>query len=134
MVSPWSRFQNAVLTFPVYEEEFVIDPETGNPTRMSKPLQVLASLRPSNQSGLDVRELPGLNPSAIAMKGYAVEPKYLPGTIRQQDKAGIVITDAATGNQLTGEFIIDSLVQSRFGVVTQALGTKIEGYFQQTGG
>lgn len=128
---------NATLTFKVGTGLFTADPETGNPIESSTNLVVKASLSQKKNSG-GKSEVPGLNPSAIEVEGRAIYVLESNGAKNKSipplpTNAAIVFTDAATGQELRGAIVLDTVVQSKFKAVSKALGTKISGYFVEAG-
>ncbi len=121
MVSPFKGFENATLILKVPGESVVKVngnwvPETTNQT-------YTANLKPSNSR---VRNEVGLNGPNIFLKGYLIDPQWLPNTVKLPLKVSCTINMQNGGTQ-TGILEISATPSSGFGVES-VTGQKIEGY------
>jgi hypothetical protein len=127
--SPFADNANALLTFKVATGLTQEDPRTGNPIPIVGTVEIKAMLQrpklnPKNlaMTGLDQTEAP--------LEGRAVDPQYLPSSIQIGARAECAIVDLFTGTEQLGEFVITSIQQSAFAVVTEVLGSVFEGRFK----
>lgn len=122
---------NATLIFDVPTGAIVIDPKTGNRIPTEKSLIVKASLKAAKSN---FNEIPaGIDPMSVYVDGRSLTPKFLPATIKAGMRAQCTIVDLATKQKQTGQFVLSPIVPSRWKPVTKTLGSKLIGYFIQSG-
>jgi hypothetical protein len=125
--SPFAENANALLTFKVGTGLFRRDETTGNQDEIYGTLEVSATLSQS-ENPVNV-EMFGPDRTRMLLKGYAVDPQYLPHNIQVGTPATCALVDLYTGAEIIGEFRITSLLQSQFPQVTEVMGSQIQGWF-----
>lgn len=123
MVSPFKGFENSVLTLKVPGESVV--KLNGNWVPETTEETYTANLKPSNPK---VRNEVGLNGSDIFLKGYLIEPQWLPNTVKLPLKVNCTINMQNGGTQM-GILEISATPSSGFGVES-VTGQRIEGYLK----
>jgi hypothetical protein len=136
MGHPLKAATNAELIFQVGTGVFYINPADGNEIEQFDTVKVIATMkidegyRPQDKQDL------GANTNVFYLTGNVIDAgngsKFMPSTIAEQQKGKCTITDPATGNTLKGNFVITSLMQSRWKQVTKALGSSFSGYLIRT--
>lgn len=121
---------NALLIFKVGNGLFQEDPATGNQIQISVPLEIKCMLkRPKTASQSE--QLIGNDQMKTILEGRAIEPMHLPQEITTGARAQCSMFDMFTGNEEHGEFIVETVLQSPFAVVTEILGSYIKGEFKR---
>lgn len=128
MGSPFRSAANAVFSVPVSSGAFTTD-AVGNQVETTTITTLKAYLSLDFIMEKVLQQPVSTNRTEIYMVGYAVDPKYLPASIRTGDTLDCTITDAASGNVMTGKFVFSLLVQTPWKAVPKALGNKFKGYF-----
>ena len=121
MGSPFKGFENATLILEVPGDSVV--KVNGNWVPETTEQAYTANLKPSNPR---VRNEGGINGSDIFLRGYLIEPQWLPNTVKLPLKVSCTITMQNSGTQ-TGILKISATPSSGFGVES-VTGQKIEGY------
>lgn len=128
--SVFAENANAILIFSVGNGFFQEDPTTGNQIQSSAPLEIHCMLKRPKVSS-QVEQSSGNDQLRTVLEGRAIEPMYLPQEISTGAKAQCTMRDVFTGNEEHGEFIVESVLQSPFAVVTEILGSYIKGEFKR---
>jgi len=129
MPSPFSPFQNAILTFQV-PTNIVTTNAVGNRVVQTTPVEILAMLKPVKNAA-EVQRYLGDDSSAELMKGYLIEPLQLPANLHPPvEGTATIIT--ALGITETGTFELQPLSQSPYltGVKVDFLN-KVVGIFRR---
>lgn len=132
VLTPYLAPANAVLTFESVPTGVWVTDSVGNETEVMGEEIIEASLKPINKQEFSA-QIPGVNFGTSYYRGRCVNPRLV-STMKVGDRPKCTITDAATGDTQTGEFVITLLQQNAFRAITTTLGTRFEGYFQQVGG
>lgn len=128
--SVFAENANALLIFKVGSGLFQEDPTTGNPIQMSVPLEIKCMLKRPKVSS-QTEQMIGNDQMKTVLEGRAIEPMHLPQEITTGARAQCTMFDVFTGNQEHGEFIVETVLQSPFAVVTEILGSYIKGEFKR---
>lgn len=128
--SVFAENANALLIFKVGSGLFQEDPATGNPIQMSVPLEINCMLKRPKVSS-QTEQMIGNDQMKTILEGRAIEPMHLPQEITTGARAQCTMFDVFTGNQEHGEFIVETVLQSPFAVVTEILGSYIKGEFKR---
>ena len=121
---------NALLEFKMATSDYQIDPATNNRIPIVGTIQITVYLKRASLRTTDV-PLSGADQTGLLLDGRAVDPQFLPPTLRVGTRGNCTITDLYTGNQETGLFEVTELHQSAFPSVTESLGSYIQGLFRQ---
>jgi hypothetical protein len=128
--SVFAENANALLIFKIGSGLFQEDPATGNPIQMFIPLEIQCMLkRPKTSS--QPEQLIGNDQMKTILEGRAIEPMHLPQEITTGARAQCTLFDVFSGNKEHGEFIVETVIQSPFAVVTEILGSYIKGEFKR---
>lgn len=91
--SPFTKFANAELVFPVEGKKVETDPITGNEIPKPESVKVTALLEPSQKTASNkVIEQVGANRAVELLEGYLVNPLELPVGIVPGMKANATLT------------------------------------------
>lgn len=121
---------NALLIFKLGSGLFQEDPATGNQIQMSVPIEIQCMLkRPKTSSQSE--QLIGNDQMKTILEGRAIEPMHLPQEVTTGARAQCTLFDVFSGNKEHGEFIVETVIQSPFAVVTEILGSYIKGEFKR---
>lgn len=124
MSSPFASLENASLIFSVPSQQMDAD-EWGNITPVADKLTVRcwlsATALPGQKAVVDV-VLPGVDESAQNLKGYCIEPMFLPDYITHGSEA------IATIGSEKGRFI---LYRGLDGIATPVTGSPLSGVFRR---
>jgi hypothetical protein len=126
--SPFEENANAVMTFKVGTGIYQRDPDSGNQIEVVSTIEIKAMLNVDRST--QTIALMGADLSQTPLKGRAVEPLYLPASIRAGARAVCALVDLFTGAEMIGEFVVSRVGASPFAAVTELLGSAIEGYFR----
>lgn len=128
--SVFAENANALLIFNLGTGLFQEDPATGNQIQMSAPLEIKCMLnRPKTSSQTEA--LLGIDKQRNILEGRAIEPMHLPQEITTGARAKCTMFDVFTGNEEHGEFIVETVLQSPFAIVTEILGSYLKGEFKR---
>jgi hypothetical protein len=130
MISPYSNFENARLTFQIPTGNLIRD-EVGNAVAETKSIKLTAILEMlALQSASKVLKQPGVDETALRLEGYCVSPAILDRRILPNNWAECVWSG------IKGYFYLDTPINPPHGrqgigaLEEQAQGTKITGWFQ----
>lgn len=118
MSSPFSSLENASLVFPVPSQQMEVD-EWGNFAPVAGELTVRCWLSATTLSGV---VLPGVDESAQDIKGYCIDPMFLPDYITHGSEA------TATIGNTKGRF---TLYRGLDGIATSVTGSPLSGVFRR---
>lgn len=128
--SVFAENANALLIFNIGNGLFHEDPTTGNQIQTSAPMEIKFMLkRPKVSSQTEI--LAGTDQTKTVLEGRAIEPMHLPQEITTGARAKCTMFDVFTGNEEHGEFVVETVLQSPFAVVTEILGSYIKGEFKR---
>lgn len=124
MVTPFTPYTNATITFTVGDGTFINDTLTGNQVENTTLVILQAFLsQDSDTSEQMMREI-GIDTTKLFLKGFLTDPQTMPAGI------GLGAVGTATIDGKTGKFILYPSIKSPFQVVNQVLGDPIRGEFQ----
>jgi len=121
--SPFDGFQNGVIYLSFPSGSTTID-SNGN-TIQGKSVQACQVLL-EQTSDFHWQKLPGIDLGDIPVKGYFVDPQYLPANVALPGRY------PCTRNTLTGEILLYPVIRDPWGVSLEA-GDPIRGYFRVGG-
>lgn len=124
MSSPFSSLENASLVFPVSSQQMEVD-EWGNFAPVAGELTVrcwLSATTLSGQKAVSDVVLPGVDESAQNLKGYCIDPMFLPDYITHGSEA------LATIGNTKGRF---TLYRGLDGISTSVTGSPLSGVFRR---
>lgn len=136
MSSPFSGFDNTILTFQIADGTYTIN-AVGNRSLTTKPEIIKAVLKPTTDYSTvscyadEIQQFAGADGHAVLLEGYLVKPQVYPQGIEFLMEADIEIT-VAIGKPETGRFKLLPVVQSPY-VVAMAIDaiTPIRGIFRR---
>ncbi|QKQ75655.1 hypothetical protein [Nostoc sp. TCL240-02] len=136
MSSPFSGFENTILTFQVADRTYTIN-AVGNRSLNYQPLIIKAVLKPTtdtstvNRYANEIQQFAGADGHATLLEGYLVEPQAYPQGIEFLAEADIEIV-VVIGKPETGRFKLLPVVQSPY-VVAMGIDaiTPIRGIFRR---
>lgn len=124
--SPFASLENATLTFKSSAQAMEVD-EWGNRLPVQEDLVIRCWLKEDKPSPgmLDIDEemYPGVSDSYQNVKGYCIEPQFLPDSVTHLSEAIAVI-----GGQV-GRFVLRRGID---GMATYITGSPIRGVFRRT--
>lgn len=124
MATPFSLYENAILTFNVGDGTFKNDPLTGNLVENIVPIVLRAFLTQDSDTSEQMIRGVGIDTTKLFLKGFLTEPQIMPPNI------GLGAVGTATIDGRSGKFIVYPSIKSPFKVVNQVLGDPIRGEFQ----
>ena len=124
MATPFSLYENAILTFNVGGGTFKNDPLTGNLVENIVPIVLRAFLTQDSDTSEQMIRGVGIDTTKLFLKGFLTEPQIMPPNI------GLGAVGTATIDGRSGKFIVYPSIKSPFKVVNQVLGDPIRGEFQ----
>ncbi|MEH2384902.1 MAG: hypothetical protein V7K14_03725 [Nostoc sp.] len=136
MASPFSGFDNTILTFQIADGTYTIN-AVGNRSANYQPFIIKAVLKPTidystvSRYADEIQQFAGADGHAVLLEGYLVEPQVYPQGVEFLMEADIQIT-VAIGKPETGRFKLLPVVQSPY-VVAMAIDaiTPIRGVFRR---
>lgn len=136
MTSPFSGFDNAILTFQVADGTYTTN-AVGNRSLNYQPLTIKAVLKPTTDTGTvnryaqEIQQFAGADGHAVLLEGCLVEPQIYPQGVEFLMEGDIEIT-VAIGKAETGRFKLLPIVQSPY-VVAMGIDliTPIRGIFRK---
>ncbi len=124
--SPFAFLENATLTFKVSSQLMEVD-EWGNRLPIQQELVFRCWLKEDNSysghTNIDESIYPGISDSYQNVKGYCIEPRFLPESITHLSEAIAVI------NGQVGRFVLRRGID---GMATYITGSPIRGVFRRT--
>lgn len=119
---------NATLTFKIAKTGGTVkrDPVTGNPIQQMETVVVTASLEAVDNANQTT--LPGVDESAMFLRGRMVNPKYLTESMKVHKVVDMVL-DRGMNTKLKGKFHLMPFTRSRLGL-EQIFGDSLQGFFQ----
>lgn len=122
MPSPFASLENATLTFSLSSQSMEID-EWGNRLPVQEDLVVRCWLAvDSNGSFVGDYAMPGVDESEQTLKGYCIDPMFLPDLITHGSEAIAII------GSTKGRFI---LYRGLDGIATPVTGSSLKGVFRR---
>ncbi|MFN6572408.1 hypothetical protein [Dendronalium sp. ChiSLP03b] len=136
MTSPFSGFENSVLTFQVADGTYTTN-AVGNRSLNYEALTIKAVLKPTTDTGTvnryaqEIQQFAGADGHAVLLEGYLVEPQTYPQGVEFLAEADIEITVAISKPE-TGRLKLLPVVQSPY-VVAMGIDliTPIRGIFRR---
>ena len=129
MASGFTGYENTTLTFYLDDGSVTVDPNTGNeiPGRTAIAVSAFMKVLTSETDTKLLQDARVIDPNAIALEGYCVDPMFLPDTIHTE-----AIADISFGNE-SGKFYVVMINRpyGRSGLGQQIeaeIGTKITGW------
>lgn len=119
---------NATLTFKIAKTGGAVqrDPVTGNPIHVMETIVVKASLEAVDNANQTT--LPGVDESAMFLRGRMIEPKYLTEAMKVSKVVDMVL-DRGRNTKLKGKFYLMPFTRSRLGLES-VFGDSVQGFFQ----
>ena len=136
MTSPFSGFDNTILTFQIADGTYTIN-AVGNRSLNYQPFTIKAVLKPTTDYGTvsryasEIQQFAGADGDAVLLEGYLVEPQVYPQGVEFLAEADIEIT-VAINKPETGRFKLLPVVQSPY-IVAMGIDaiTPIRGIFRR---
>lgn len=116
---------NLTLTFQVESGATVFD-SAGNEISDFNRVIVQASVRQKERSSV-ATELPGSDFQNLYLEGRLINPRSLPGDIKNEILAYAEYRDLESNSILKGQFKLLPVIQNRVSAITRKLGQRISG-------